>query len=342
MNIFGPQHSQPAHRIQPIDNHPDDQSQEEKRRRRSQHQGRIWDQREKGDVEKPAFLDLQESKDERMHGLYGNTLYVEKASKLFDELTTLEEKVAQLCFYQTEAVYDTSIQQNVELLIQAWQIGGLLFTKGQYRRQGYLIERYQELSKTPLLIGNDFLHGLSFYFEGGELPDLQQPGLEKRFSDLGKAVMGLNRRLSVHFQFDRERLGKHLPIKEEQLRAFRKGVRQANGIVGRENIKQRKAEAQASQTQLHIAGNPKFMLSPQHASEFVGVKTLNFLDLTQDRVYDEKLVKAFKENYDIFLFGSNIQDAIRMICRAVKMGRISEEEIDRRVMKLLVLKNQYS
>ncbi|MFN0065711.1 MAG: hypothetical protein ACKVOH_05695 [Chlamydiales bacterium] len=256
----------------------------------------------------------------------------------------MEEKVAQLCFYQTEAVYDTSNQQHVELLIQAWQIGGLLFTKGQYRRQAYLVERYQELSKTLLLVGNDFLHGLSFYFEGEDLPDLNQPGLEKKFSDLGKAVMVLNRRLAVHFQFDKEREGRRLPITDEQTKAFRKGVREAHGIVGRQKNEQptKVIPSHTLQRTSSFASNIGNLISNKVAQELIGVKTLNFLDLTSNRVYEEKLVKAFKEPYDAFLFSSNIQDAIRMICRAVKMGRISEAEIDRRVMKILILKALFS
>ena len=341
MNIFGPQYNPPAHRIQPVDDRSDDQSREEKRRRRASHRGRTWDQRDKGDVE-PTFPNYQEPDEEKRHGIYGQTPQVEEAKKIFEGLTTLEEKVAQLCFYQTEAVYDTSIQQHVELLIQAWQIGGLLFTRGQYRRQGYLIERYQDLSKTALLIGNDFLHGLSFYFEGNEMPDLQQPGLEKRFSDLGKAVMGLNRRLAVHFQFDRERTAKRISLKDEQIQAFRKGVRQALGIVAKQASTKARPTSHSSKRPILTAPNLPMQISTDVAQDQIGFKSLNFLDLTEDRVYEEKLVKAFKESYDIFLFGSNIQDAIRMICRAVKMGRISEAELDRRVMKLLILKAQYT
>ncbi len=341
MSIFGPQYNQPAHRIQPITDRSDDQSQEEKRRRRSSHRGRTWDQRDKRDVE-PNFPAYQEPSEDVRHGIYGQTAHVSEAKKLFEEFTTLEEKVAQLCFYQTEAVYDTSIQQHVELLIQAWQIGGLLFTRGQYRRQSYLIERYQDLSKTALLIGNDFLHGLSFYFEGNEIPNLQGSGLEKRFADLGKAVMNLNRRLAVHYQFDSERSGKNPPFKEEQIRAFRKGVRQALGLVARQSLPKQTNLSHAVQRPIPTTPNPMMPFSTNSVQKYIGIKNLNFLDLTEYQVYEEKLVKAFKESYDLFLFSSNIQDAIRMICRAVKIGRISEAEIDRRVMKLLVLKVQYT
>ena len=83
-------------------------------------------------------------------------------------------------------------------------------------------------------------------------------------------------------------------------------------------------------------------VSLDHVQEQVGLKSLIFLDLTEDRVYEEKLVRAFRQPYDLFLFSSNIQDAIRMLCRAVKIGRIAQAEIDRRVMKLLILKAQHS
>ncbi len=340
MNIFGPHSKPPAHPIEPVDHHPDDQEKEEKRRRRTSHRGRTWDQRDKGDVE-PSFPQYVEGEEKRQ-SLYGQTSEVEEARALLQGFVTLEEKVAQLCFYQTEAVYDTSIQQHVELLIQAWQIGGILFTRGQYRRQAYLIERYQELSKTALLIGNDFLHGLSFYFEGSEFPNLQQPGLEKRFSDLGKAVMGLNRKLAVHFQFDRERTDKRLALRDEQIQAFRKGVRQAHGIVARQMPPNPRPLSHTTKRPILSAPHLSMPIENADIQEQVAIKSLNFLDLTEDRIYEEKLVKAFQENYDAFLFSSNIQDAIRMICRAIKIGRISETELERRVMKLLVLKAQYT
>ncbi|MFN0065710.1 MAG: hypothetical protein ACKVOH_05690 [Chlamydiales bacterium] len=50
MNIFGPQYNPPAHRIKPIDDRPDDQNGGERERRRSQHRGRTWGQRDKADL----------------------------------------------------------------------------------------------------------------------------------------------------------------------------------------------------------------------------------------------------------------------------------------------------
>lgn len=338
MSTFGPKFNPQPQRIQRVDDYPE-RDQEDRRRRQSSHRGRTWGQRDQGQID-PSFPKYQEPSDEG-HSIYGHSPPVQEAKKLFAGLTTLEEKVAQLCFYQTEAVYDTSIQQHVELLIQAWQIGGILFTRGQYRRQGYLIERYQELSKTVLLIGNDFWHGLSFYFEGEEMPDLNQAGLEKRFTDLGKAVMGLNRRLSVHFQFDRGRSLHRIQLREEQMKAFRKGIRQALGIVASLSLP-KKSSSLSHSPKLSIVPDLPLNLTIDKPQEYIGLKSLNVLDLTEEQIYEDKMVKAFKENYDVFLFGSNIQDAIRMICRAVKMGRISEAELDRRVMKILVLKSQYT
>ena len=325
MNVFGPYNlPSPSHRIQPVDDKPDQESAEEKRRRRAKHGGRTWNRREKADVE-PTFADIRE---DEAHSLFETG----SNEELFEQLTTLEEKVAQLCFYQTEAVYDTSVQQHVELLIQAWQIGGLVFTKGQYKRQAYLIERYQELSKTPLLIGNDLLHGLSFYFEG-DVPELEQ----KRFSDLGKAVMGLNRRLGVNFQLDRDCAGSGPLLLEEQRRLFRSGIRQAQGIVGRLRPPLRQTESRSSKAHA-VKPSLESLLSAQ-PHDFVGSRQLTFLDLSEDQIYEEKLVKAFKEPYDVLVFGANIQDAIRMISKAVKSGRIAEAEIDRRLLKVLALKN---
>ncbi len=308
MNIFGPQNT---YRIDPISDRPDDQLGEQDRRRRARYQGRSW--KEKKEDKLSVDTKVMQTPQKAGKGVYADGACLDKAQEMFEKLTTLEEKVAQLCFYQTDAVYDVDVQNHVELLIQAWQIGGLLFRRGDYRRQGYLIEQFQKMTKTFLLVGNDFLHGLSFYYQDDAIPQVGEKSVQK-FSDLGKAVMGFNRQLKVHFQFDQERSSDHITMKEEYLKAFRRGIRQASGLIARAQLPQRALQ------------------------EYVGVKTLTFCDLTEQEITRDKLLNALKDHYEIFLCGENIQEVIGTITNAIRYGKLREKELDRLVMKVLILK----
>ena len=341
MNVFGPNHS---NRIEPIGDRPDDQEDEQKRRRRQVlFGGRTWGQKEGEElpVDRAAMsLPLPKEQEELALGVYADQTCLEQAQNMFDAITTLEEKVAQLCFYDTKALYDTKLQRDVELLIQAWQVGGILFTGGEYKRQAYLIEQFQTLSKTPLLVGNDFLHGLSFYYEDHNLPSFESGVSEQRFSDLGKAIMVLGRRINIHFQIDRESKAMHIPMAEHHIRAFRKGIRQAHGIVARTKPAKSTHKSTQSKSLLSMAQSP-LSFSKDGAQEHIGVKSLNFLDLTEEKIDEKKMLHAFKEHYEIFLCSNNIQQVITIIAGAVRNGKIWEKHIDRLVMKLLVLKALY-
>lgn len=247
---------------------------------------------------------------------------VEKARKLLQAMTSVEEKVAQLCLCQTEALYDTEQQQHVERLIQGWQIGGLVFQEGDYRRQNYLIEHYQNLSKTPLLMGNDFLHSLSFYFRDEETMGNRD---QKRFEELGKAITGLNRSLSVHFQFDQERSLSSYDPQDECARFFRKGIKEARGIVASITAEKKCFVRKRSNSQ---------------SQNYNSIKTLRVLDLTAKDFTEEQLIEALRNGYHAFLGSTeNISRIMTLLGIAVMKGKLSEKELDDYVMKLLYLKS---
>ncbi|MFZ0565809.1 MAG: hypothetical protein WAM28_06460, partial [Chlamydiales bacterium] len=208
---------------------------------------------------------------------------------------------------------------------------------GNYKRQDYLIERYQEISKTPLLMANDFLHGLSFYLQGDSLTNLFLS--EKRCSDLGKAVMALNRRIGVHVQFDRERSAHSLPLNENQAKMFRKGIHGGQGIVGKKRINKNEWITFNSKLPF-INQNASSNFLKQQIREIIGLKTLGIFDATEIKSsLEEELLKAFREQHDVFLLATNITEGIRAICKLVRSGKIQEEELDRHVMKILVIKS---
>ncbi len=336
--IQGPQFNQ-INRLEPIEGeHFDDDQQDDRKRRRVLYHGRAWTEKDEDLPVQPTHNTTTLSKEDKKRAsavAYADRIYVERAQALLRQMTTLEEKVAQLCFYENEAIYNAPMQQEVELLIQTWQIGGVLFKKGEYKREAYLIERYQSVSKTALLIANDFFHGLSFYLQGDQLPTEELS--EQRYSDLGKAVMVQNRSLGVHIQFDQERIGKKLPLSPKQAQAFRRGIRLAQGIVGKDTIEPKENTRMKS----HSAKSSFLILeqSGVQVQETVGFKTLAFFDATQQTLdLEEQLLSAFNEHFDVFLLSSNIAEAIRILCRLVRAGKIREVELDRRIMKVLTIK----
>lgn len=340
--ISGPQFP-PVNRIQPIDKDPADDQQDGGQKRKALYKGRSWEERDEDlpvQPSIPAEPPPEKTRRPASSGVYANRVLLERARAAFCHLTTLEEKVAQLCFLETEAFYDTPLQHDVELLIQAWQLGGILFKKGDYKRQGYLIEHYQNVSKTRLLIANDFLHGLSFYLQGDSLSF--ETLSEQRCSDLGKAVMVQNRRLGVHVQLDRERSGQKSSMSEKQAKSFRKGIRDAQGIVGKEKGVEPadfySHTAKSAMPFLSLAESPSHLPELQMQST-ISFKALTYFDSAAQSLTEELLLTAYKNHYDFFLFsGKSIPEAIRMFCKLIRAGKIREEELDRSVMRILVIK----
>ena len=344
--IFGPQYSQRVTRVQPVSSDHQEESDREEQQKSVLYQGREWTEREEELPVHPPSNFIPSS--EHSLGVYADRRLLEQAYAYFNQLITLEQKAAQLCFVLTEAMYNTALQNEVEQLIQAHQIGGILFRKGMYRRQAYLVERYQEISELPLLMANDFLHGLSFYLLGDQLP--KEEISEKHFSDLGKTVMVQNRRLGVHIQFDRERDSEDVPMNEGQAKAFRKGIREAHGIVGKE-----KTERQQQSYGHSVKGTFPFasvknagpmlssVFSEYQVLETIGFKTFTFFDATRDDGVglEEKILQAFDQHYDVFLFSHEIPEAIQLITRLVRTGKIRQEVFDRHVMKSLIIKSLF-
>jgi hypothetical protein len=327
--------------LQPVDaNHNDDRREHQKKK--SFYQGRAWTESEE-DLPMQQIVPKEAKQERPAMGMYCDQLILERAKKYFDCLTTLEDRIAQLCFFEIEANYNEERQYQTELMIQKGELGGILFTNGDYKRQSYLIEHFQSLAKVPLLMGNDFEHGLSFYFQA-DLP-LSFPEMEeRRLSDLGKAVMVQNRKMGVHFQFDRQRSEKKFSLAEAQSRAFRKGIRDAHGIVGWERTVERKPFSLSSKKTIPPLS---LLLGPLMTSVFgvdqvqdtVGVRTLNFLDFTRNDFIEELfIIDAFKSSHDAFLLSNNVATVIEKIAKAVRQGKIKEEELERRVMKILILK----
>lgn len=345
MSLFNINPSDPAHHIERIGDRPEDR---DSRRRFAKHKGRQWEEREADEGAQPVrAIPHQPGILEKKERIWERSEHAKKAKELFETLTTLEEKVAQLIFVTAEAIYDTTLQRELELLIQTWQIGGVVFTEGELKREAYLVEKLQEVSKTPLMFGNDFFHGLSFYFEEDSLTQISANESESRFHDLGKAVMGINKKLGIQLQLCIPWILGQQSFSKQQYEAFKKGVRMAGGFVGNKHegksytkVPSLQLQNQFPRSSLVTAESLSSLSSKPSAQQFVGMRSLSFMDLKDGRDMGDKIQLFIKESCDAFIVDKGAENLILHICRAIKSGRISEKEIDQRVLKLLYFKVQ--
>ena len=68
---------------------------------------------------------------------------------------TLDQRIAQLFMVAAYSNKGISHQQEIEKLINNYQIGGLMFMQGGPLRQLKLTNKYQSLSNVPLMIAQD-------------------------------------------------------------------------------------------------------------------------------------------------------------------------------------------
>lgn len=74
---------------------------------------------------------------------------------------TLEEKIAQMLMVAAYSNKDSVHEKEIEGLVRDYGIGGLIFMQGGPVRQAKLYNRYQELSRVPLMVSIDGEWGLA-------------------------------------------------------------------------------------------------------------------------------------------------------------------------------------
>jgi beta-glucosidase-like glycosyl hydrolase/CubicO group peptidase (beta-lactamase class C family) len=73
---------------------------------------------------------------------------------------TIEEKIGQLFMVQAYSNLDEKHEKFITEMIQKYHVGNLIFMQGTPQKQAVLNNKYQELSKVPLMIGFDGEWGL--------------------------------------------------------------------------------------------------------------------------------------------------------------------------------------
>lgn len=115
---------------------------------------------------------------------------------------SLDEKIGQLFMVD---VFSESPRSNIEDLIKKYHIGGIIFSKGGPYRQARLTNKYQSLSKTPLMIAMDAEWGLAMRLDSTyafpwnmTLGAIQNKNTVKR---VARQIAKHNKRMGVHINF---------------------------------------------------------------------------------------------------------------------------------------------
>ncbi len=118
---------------------------------------------------------------------------------------SLEQRIAQLMMVAAYSNKDAKHVNEVESLVTKYGIGGLIFFQGGPVRQARLVNRYQKIARTPILIGMDLEWGLSMRLDStmrfprqmtlGATDDVQ--GIEL----MGEEIARQMKRLGVQVSF---------------------------------------------------------------------------------------------------------------------------------------------
>ena len=118
---------------------------------------------------------------------------------------TFEEKVGQLFMIAAYSNKNEKHYNEIDQLVEKYNVGGLIFFQGGPVRQAKLTNRYQAKSKVPLFIGIDAEWGLSMRLDStyrypwnmtlGAIQDY------KLIEETGKQMGRQSKRMGIHFNF---------------------------------------------------------------------------------------------------------------------------------------------
>ena len=118
---------------------------------------------------------------------------------------SIDEKIGQLFMVQAYSNLDSVHENKIKELIQTYHVGNLIFMQGTPNKQAELTNRYQSLSKVPLMIGFDGEWGLDMRLKNTykfpwnmTLGAIQDNNLIRQFGEhLGRHC----KRLGIHVNF---------------------------------------------------------------------------------------------------------------------------------------------
>ena len=288
---------------------------------------------------------------------------------------TVEEKISQLLFLPVYSTSDYRYVQDIESLAEIYPLGGIIFFQGQLQPLKQQIQRLQQASSVPLLIGLNAERGLGTTLDSTEsYPPLQTLGAIQELTYLeqaGAAVARQCRNVGVHLNFNplisvghngREYTassGFHdQPIRSiQQGLAYMKGMKEYGLIPCFQRIR---AEGTAQKSTSSLRGTllahlgsinpvdvpPASTLRPDQARSIILEQAFQLEGL----IFSEPLAEqgnssniglnSLKAGNDVLFSPNNVKQTIQEVARAITQGTLDEEVINRRVAKVLRLKYQ--
>lgn len=323
---------------------------------------------------------------------------------IFSTLTP-RERIAQLFMVDAYSKPQKNNRNYIEKLIKDYNIGGIIFMQGTPEYQVDLTNRYQKLSKTPLLIGMDAERGVGFRLKKIKMfpsqMTLSATNNSILIENIGKEIARQCKRLGVHVNFapvadindnidnpviNNRSFGDDKKTVTKNANAIMKGLQSerliavAKHFPGHGNttvdshhdlpklnftyekldtvelypfkklIKNNIAGIMTAHLNIPVLDtiNRVGSLSPNVVDKLLKQKlgfqgliftdALNMKGVTEYVETGEAELKALLAGNDILLFSKNVKKSIETIESAVENGLISQNEIDRRVKKILKAK----
>jgi beta-glucosidase-like glycosyl hydrolase/CubicO group peptidase (beta-lactamase class C family) len=345
---------------------------------------------------------------EQVSGPVDPPFYSEKSEwvdSLMKKLTP-DERIGQLFMMAAFSNKDTKEVAEITNLIKLNKIGGLIFMQGGPVRQAALTNKYQKLSKVPLLIAMDAEWGLSMRLDSTvSYPREMTMGAMQNDSliyQMGKDMARQCKRLGVQVSFSpvadvnnnpanpvigTRSFGENKFLVAKKATMYMKGL-QDNGVLacGKHFPGHGDTDADSHKTlpliskskdqldtlelypfkQLIAQGLggmmvahlfiPAYDTTPNQATtlsknvvtgllkEQLGFKGLIFTDalnmkgVSSFNAPGEVDLKALLAGNDMLLFSGNVPKAIELIKDAITKGEITQDEIDARCRKILMVK----
>lgn len=136
--------------------------------------------------------------------MYTNDSTIEWVEQTLSQMS-LEEKIGQLMMVAAYSTKGESHVKDIKSLVQRYQLGGLIFFKGEPTKQVEQTNLYQSVSKTPMLIAIDGEWGLSMRLDSTvQYPRQLMLGALQDNSliyEMGKQVAQQCKRMGIHINF---------------------------------------------------------------------------------------------------------------------------------------------
>ncbi len=192
---------------------------------------------------------------------------------------TIDAKIGQLFMVQAYSNKDEDHSIFIDSLIENYQIGGLIFMQGTPEKQAVLNNRYQSISKVPLLIGFDGEWGLDMRLENtyrfpwnmtlGAIRD------NKLIEEFGIRLAKQCKRLGIHINF--------APVVDININPENPIIGNRSFGENRENVTQKASAFIKGMQSQHVLANAKHF--PGHGDTASDShKTLPVLDFDFERL----------------------------------------------------------